>query len=185
MRPTLSRRFDAGVTGRSRRADGLDIRTRRLHNPFMIGCDTASIVVPARVPDGAKEHVMHARSPFRAVVFLLLVLAGAAGIGVAAFTAGVQHGFVEAGRSAAVLPEGTTHVHVWPGPWPGGYFPVFPLIAGFVLVLFVLRGFAWRGGRGRGRGCGPRRVDGVPPAFDEWHRRAHERMAGAPPPPSA
>ncbi len=124
---------------------------------------------------------MHDRSPFRALVVLLLALAGAAAIGLAAYNAGVQHGFVEASRSVALPPEGTPHVHAWPGPWHGGYFPVFPLIVAFLLVLFVLRGFAWRGGRG----CGPRRFDGVPPAFDEWHRRAHDRMTGAPPPPSS
>jgi len=45
------------------------------------------------------------RSPVRALVLLLLVLAGAAAIGVLAYNAGVQHGFVEASRTAAVPPE--------------------------------------------------------------------------------
>ena len=58
---------------------------------------------------------MHDRSPFRAIVFLLLVLAGAAAIGIGAYNAGVQHGFVEASRTAAVPPEGTPPVYVWPG----------------------------------------------------------------------
>jgi len=132
-----------------------------------------------------QEHVMPNRSPVRAIVLLLLVLAGAAAIGVLAYNAGVQHGFVEASRTAAVPPEGTPRVYVWPGPWGPGYFPVFPFVFGFLLVAVVLRGLLW-GGPGRGAwrrgGCGPRH-DGVPPAFDDWHRRAHERMAGAPPPP--
>ena len=124
---------------------------------------------------------MNDRSPFRAIFFLLLILAGAAAVGFWAYQAGVQHGMADAGRLAAVPPEGATHIYVtpWPGPWHGGYFPIFPLIFGFVIVLFLLRGFAWRG---RG-GCGPRWRDGVPPAFDEWHRRAHERMGGSAPPP--
>ena len=121
---------------------------------------------------------MH-RSPFRVIVVLLLVLAGAAAVGILSYNAGVQHGFVEASRTAALPPEGTPHVYVWAGP---GYFPVFPLFFGFVVVVFVLRGLLWRGSwRGRSRGCGPGH-DGVPPAFDEWHRRAHDRMAGPPPP---
>jgi hypothetical protein len=104
---------------------------------------------------------MRDRSPIRALVFLLLAVAGAAAVGIGAYNAGVQHGLVEASRSVALPSEGTLHVHVWPGPWHGGYFPLFPLIAGFVLVLFVLRGFAGRGGA---RGCGPRRSADVPPA---------------------
>lgn len=127
---------------------------------------------------------MHDRSPFRAVLVLVLALAAAAAIGAGAYQAGVQHGFVEAGRTAAVPLEGTSHVYIVPGsgfgPWPG-FFPLFPLVAGFFFVAFVVRGLAWRG-----RGCGPggRRRDGVPPAFEEWHRRAHERMGGTPPPPA-
>jgi hypothetical protein len=125
---------------------------------------------------------MHDRSPVRAIVLLLLVLAGAAAIGIGAYNAGVQQGVAEASRAVAVPPEGTPHVYVWLGPWHGGYFPVFPLFFGFLIVVFLLRGLSW-GGRWGGRGCGPRRGDGVPPAFEAWHRRAHERMAGASPPP--
>ena len=131
---------------------------------------------------------MHDRSPFRAIVLLLLVLAGAAVIGVGAYQAGVQHGFVEAGRTAAVPLEGSSHIYVvpgaWHGPWHGGFFPLFPLVVAFFLVAFVVRGRAWRGRGGCGYGGRGGRGDGVPPAFEEWHRRAHERMAGSPPPPA-
>jgi len=96
-----------------------------------------------------QEHVMPNRSPVRAIVLLLLVLAGAAAIGVLAYNAGVQHGFVEASHTAAVPPEGTPRVYVWPGPWGPGYFPVFPFVFGFLLVAVVLRGLLW-GGPGRG-----------------------------------
>ena len=123
---------------------------------------------------------MHDRSPVRAIVFLLLVLAGAAAIGIGAYDAGLQHGALEAARTAALPPEGApAPVYVLAGH--AGYLPVFPLFLGFFLFVVVLRGFLWRGWRG-GRGCGPRRHEGVPPAFDEWHRRAHERMGGTPPP---
>jgi len=126
---------------------------------------------------------MH-RSSLRAIVVLLLVLAGAAAVGVLSYNAGVQHGFLAASRTAAVPPEGTPHVYVWPGPWGPGYFPVFPFFFGVLLLFLVLRGLwggPWRGSWRRGD-CGPRH-DGVPPAFDEWHRRAHERVDGSPPPP--
>jgi hypothetical protein len=116
---------------------------------------------------------MNDRSPVRALVLVLLLALGAAAVGVTAFNAGVQRGLVDAGRTA-VLPEAASRVYVMTGPWHGGVFPVVPLVIGFVVVAFLLRAFAWRG---RG-GCGPYRGHGVPPAFDEWHRRAHDRMAG-------
>jgi hypothetical protein len=122
---------------------------------------------------------MNGRSPLRAIFYLLLVLAGAAAVGFWAYQAGVQHAIADAGRLAAIPPEAGTRIYVmpWPGPWHGGFFPIFPLIFGFIFLAFLLRGW-----RGRG-GCGPRWRDGVPPAFDEWHRRAHDRMNGAAPPP--
>ena len=61
---------------------------------------------------------MHDRSPFRAVVLLVLALAGAAALGIGAYQAGVQHGFVEAGRTAALPVEGTSHVYIVPGRGP-------------------------------------------------------------------
>jgi hypothetical protein len=63
---------------------------------------------------------------------------------------------------------GVPVVAVWQ-PWGFGFgfFPLFPLLFIFFWV-FVLRGLFWRGGwRRHGR------YDGVPPAFEEWHRRAH------------
>jgi hypothetical protein len=129
---------------------------------------------------------MSDRSPFRVVVFLLLALAGAAAIGAGAYQAGVQHGFVEAGRTAALPVEGASPVYIvpgaWHGPWHGGFFPIVPLVVAFFLVAFVVRGLAWRGRGGCGPGGRGGRRDGVPPVFEEWHRRAHERMAGPPPP---
>jgi hypothetical protein len=107
---------------------------------------------------------------------VVLTVAGAAAVGAAAFNAGVERGLVEASRTAS-LPEAATHVYVLSGPGHGGFFPIVPLVLGFLFVVFLVRGLGWRG---RG-GCGPRQ--GVPPAFDEWHRRAHERMGGPPPAP--
>ena len=124
---------------------------------------------------------MHNRSFWGPLVVLLLVLAASAAVGVGAYNAGVSHGFAEAGRTVAVPVEGAARVYVWPGPWGGhgyGYFPFFPIVA-FVFVLLLFRGLfarrAWHGRCGNGH-------DGVPPAFEEWHRRAHERQASPPAP---
>ena len=75
-----------------------------------------------------------------------------------------------AGQTATVVttaPGGSETVYH--GYYGFGFFPFFPFL--FILFwFFVLRGLFWRGAW-RGRGCG---YGGVPPAFDEWHRRAHE-----------
>jgi hypothetical protein len=128
---------------------------------------------------------MRNRSFWGPLFVVLLLLAAAAAVGAGAYNAGVAHGFAEASRSVAVPVEGAARVYVWPGPWAGhgfGYFPVFPFVAVFFL-FFVLRGIFWRAAwRGRGR-CGPGySSDGVPPFFEEWHRRAHERQAPPPAP---
>lgn len=130
---------------------------------------------------------MHNRSFWGPLVGLLVLLGGAALVGALAYNAGVAHGVAEAGRLAAAPVEGGGRVYVWPGPWHGygfgfGFFPIFPFVA-FFLVIALLRGLFWRSrwyGYGPGR-CG-RGGDGVPPMFEEWHRRAHERQGGTPPP---
>jgi hypothetical protein len=97
----------------------------------------------------------------------LLMIAMVAAVGVFTYNAGVAHGIAEGSRAIAVAPgAGVPVVAYWPRPWGFGFFPFFPFM--FILFWFVvLRGLCWRG-RWYGRGYG-----GVPPAFDEWHRRAH------------
>ena len=104
----------------------------------------------------------------RALAIGALVIAGAGAIGVGAYNAGVAHGIAESGRAIAASPAGTPYVYAWPGPWSLGFFPFFPLV--FFLVFFLFRGLLWRG---PWRGGWGDRYDAVPPAFDEWHRRAH------------
>ena len=106
----------------------------------------------------------------------LVVLAMLAAVGVYTYNLGVAQGLAESGRFAVAPGAGAPVVAFWPRPWGFGFFPFFPLL--FVLFWFiVLRGLFWRGGRWA-RGCGYR---DVPPAFDEWHRRAHAQ----PGPPAA
>jgi hypothetical protein len=117
---------------------------------------------------------------FRWVVGLLLI----ASLGVTgsyAYNLGLARGVAQSAALAAAQGSGTP-LPIWYGygPWHGGFgfFPFAPLF--FILFwLILLRGLFWRG-----RGWGGRGNDyhgGVPPMFDEWHRRAHARE-GQPPP---
>jgi len=112
---------------------------------------------------------MNNRSLLRALAIAALVIAGATAIGIGAYNAGVAEGIAEGGRAIAALPAGTPYVYIWPRPWGFGFFPIFPIFF-LLFFLFVVRGLVWRGPWRAGWGC---RYDGVPPAFDEWHRRAH------------
>jgi hypothetical protein len=113
--------------------------------------------------------VMNNRSLLGALAIAALVIAGAAAIGIGAYNAGVAQGIVEGGRAIAAPPAGTPYVYVWPRPWGFGFFPIFPIFFLFFL-FFVVRGLLWRGPWRGGWGC---RYGAIPPAFDEWHRRAH------------
>ena len=100
-----------------------------------------------------------------AVVLVAVALAGA--IGATAYRAGLARGLTDAGNV--------------PGPWlyhgPFWYGPfsfLFPLLGLFVVVALV-RSLFWRGWCAGGGGAWK---SGVPPMFEEWHRRAHQ----SPPP---
>lgn len=99
-------------------------------------------------------------------------------VAVYAYNLGVAHGVAAAAQAAAPAP-GVPPFAWGPRPWGFGFFPFFPLFPLFFILLFVvlLRGLFWRGRWGGGMYC---RHDGVPAAFDEWHRRAHAQP-GAPP----
>jgi hypothetical protein len=119
---------------------------------------------------------MNNRSVFRVLAIALLVMTAAAFVGVGAYNAGVARGIAESGQAITAPAAGAPFVYVWPRPWGFGFFPFFPLFF-LVLLFFVFRGLFWRGPWRGGWACYGDR--GVPPAFDEWHRRAH---AEQPPP---
>ena len=104
-------------------------------------------------------------------------------VGVVAYNFGFSHGLLQR------LPAGAAGPYPWPyHPWGFGFGFLLPLL----FMFFVMRALLW-GGMGRGRwhagyarcGGGPASVGGVPLAFDEWHRRAHERDKEQPPAPRA
>ena len=137
------------------------------------------------------------------VVVTLAILAGAAGIGVYAYNAGVAQGLVESGKLAA------PGAGVAPYPFYGGPFfwhrpfgfgfeflgCLFPLLF-FLLFFGLLRGLTggWRRHWGWGPGghhgpWGREGYDGpwgkcAPPMFEEWHRQAHGQSAPTEPQPS-
>ena len=101
-------------------------------------------------------------------VVVLTVALVAAVVGFTAFNAGVSHGLAISGRIAAPGPY-APYVYGWYRPWGFGFGPLLFLVLFFVIA----RGFWW-GGPWRRRFYGSR-YD-FPLAFEEWHRRAHERM---------
>ena len=120
---------------------------------------------------------MDNRSVVRVLVIGALIALAALVIGIGAYNAGVARGIAEGARAIPVPPRGVPYVYGWPRPWGFGFFPVFPFFFLFLLILFFAgRGLFWRGSWAGGYGC---RNHGVPPAFEEWHRRAH-----AEPPPN-
>lgn len=118
---------------------------------------------------------MNNRRLFLALATGMLLIAGAAAIGIGAYNAGVAQGIAESGRAIVAPQAGTPYVYVWPRPWGFGFFPFFPLFF-FVLFFFVLRGLLWRAPWRRGWDY---RYGGVPPAFEEWHRRAHAAQSAS------
>jgi hypothetical protein len=123
----------------------------------------------------------------RALAIAALVIAGAAVIGIGAYNAGVAQGIAESGRAIAAPQAGMPYAYGyygWPRPWGFGFFPFFPIfpILFLLFFFFIARGLIWRGPWRRGWGYG---YDGVPPAFDEWHRRAHGEQPASRPAPGS
>ncbi|HEX2454911.1 MAG TPA: hypothetical protein VHI99_14505 [Vicinamibacterales bacterium] len=115
---------------------------------------------------------MNERYRWSVAIGLWLILAGF--VGMWAYNLGVSHALVESSRLAALPPvqpgQPVPYVYVWPRPWGFGFgFPLFVLL----FWILMVRAFFWRG---PWRG-GWHRYEGVPPMFDEWHRRAHAEMA--------
>lgn len=122
----------------------------------------------------------------RRLAVAVLALVAAVGIGAVAYQAGVAHGLAlqvpavtapaapGAAQGAQVPPYVIYPYRYW-GPWRFGFFG--PLLSIF-FFFFVLRMLFW----GFGGWAWRRRYwhydpELGPPRFEEWHRRAHERMA--------
>jgi len=95
-------------------------------------------------------------------------------VGIWAYDLGLSHGI------AQQLPPPPAGAYPWAFYRPWGFGPFFPLVF-LAFWFFVLRIFFFRGGPWR-RGWRGYYDDGqhVPPMFEEWHRRAHERSSQPP-----
>lgn len=107
---------------------------------------------------------------WRGVLLAVLGIGIAAAIGFGAYDAGVAHGLASGGTTLVEQSGAAHHAHDWGHGHGHGFFfaPFFFLI----VLLFLARAPFWR--RSWRGGCHPR--DGIPPAFEEWHRRAHEQQ---------
>src|SRR5215467_15505477 len=114
-----------------------------------------------------KEAVMNRRLVSIALAALLAIAAIGA-VGVYEYRAGVAHGLEMSGK----LPTGPAGYPYWPGYFhPLGFF--FPLLLVFLIFALVRRSLWWGGWRGREDWRRDRKA-----RLDEWHRKAHESMAG-------
>lgn len=114
------------------------------------------------------------------ILVALLVVGAIAGIGARVYDMGVARGLAESGRVAAPPPGAPSPPYgpypyygpFYHGPFGFGFFGLlFPLL--FLFLIFALiKGLFWRPWRWYGSGHGT--TKGVPPMFEEWHRRAHE-----------
>jgi len=116
---------------------------------------------------------------------VVLAVAAAAILVTIVYQAGVSHGMAlqppvavapaAPGAAQAAPPPYPYYPYRYYGPWRGGFFG--PLL-GIFLFLFVLRTVFWGmwgwGWRRRWRYYDY--PDYGPSQFDEWHRRAHDRM---------
>ena len=107
------------------------------------------------------------RGRHRGAIVLAVVLLSAL-TGVVAYNIGLSHGLAQTvGAQAAAVPP---YPYGWYRPWGFGFG--FPFLF-FALIWFVvLRGLWWGGPRWRHRYDAG--AYGVPPAFEQWHRQAHE-----------
>lgn len=123
-----------------------------------------------------------------AILLVLVLIAGAAGLGYYTYNAGVAQGLVDSGKLVApatgVVPAPMQFGYPY-GPMffhrPFGYYG-FGVLGCLVPILFIflffglLRGmFGWRRHWGWGGHYGPPggMHHDVPPMFEEWHKRAH------------
>ena len=112
---------------------------------------------------------------FWIILLVVAAVAVVAGIASNAYQAGLMRGQAESGQ--VTTPQAGPPAGAYPYPYYGPYWHrpfgfefLFPLL--FILLLFgLLKGALW-GWRGPGY-HGAWKQD-VPPAFEEWHRRAHE-----------
>ena len=122
---------------------------------------------------------MNGNTGLRVLAALLLVVAVAA-IGFFAFQAGMAQGSPITIESPSAETAPLPYPYYGYGmpyhrPWGFGFFGCFGPLLAFFLLFFAFRLLFWgpRWGWHHGPWRHGWREGGVPPMFDEWHKRAH------------
>ncbi len=99
-------------------------------------------------------------------------------VGAVTYNLGVAHGLAVGGQVPVAAPGPySPYGYGWYHPWGFGF--LYPFLF-FGLWFLAFRVLFWGGPWRRHRYYAGRRE--LPPMFDEWHRRAHERMSTDRPP---
>lgn len=122
------------------------------------------------------------------ILIVILLVAGAVSLGVFAYNLGLNQNLVQSAASGTVQP-GTgvipypAYGPFWFRPFGFGLFGCFGPFLFFFLIFLLFRFLFWGGRWGHGPGWRHEHWDrGVPPMFDEWHKKAHEQEGQNPPP---
>ena len=107
---------------------------------------------------------------FRGAVFLGILLLSATAA-VVAYNIGVSHGLAQQLAAQGTQLPPYPYPYGWYRPWGFGFG--FPILFFVLIWLVVVRGLFWGRRWRHGYYAGGH---GVPPAFEEWHRRAHDRL---------
>jgi hypothetical protein len=91
---------------------------------------------------------------------------------IVAYNIGFSHGLAQ----QLIAQSGQVPAYPYPYGWyrPWGFGFGFPILLFILLWFVVARALFWR--RRWHYGYGYPAWRGVPPAFDAWHRQAHERL---------
>jgi len=113
------------------------------------------------------------------VLLVLAVVGIVGGIATYSYNSGVAQGLAQSGKLPVPGPgAGPYPAYPYPvypygypfhGPFGFGFFGLLGPILFIFLLFALLRGAFWRGYAWGGHGG-----KGVPPRFEEWHRKAHE-----------
>ena len=121
---------------------------------------------------------------FWRIVVVLVLVAAILGIGVYAYNIGMAQGLAQKVTVPAAESVPVPYMHFWPPFFGFGYgFGFLGCLIPFFLLCLVfgsMRALLWHGPMGwrhsmhRGHwGWRDENGKGVPPFFEEWHRRAH------------
>ena len=147
-------------------------------------CDLYSCIDFNRKPTDLKG-VKEMRIFWRIIVLLVLI-AAILGIGLYAYNAGMAYGFAQKATAQGGQSVPAPYPYYWPPFFGFGYgfgflgclIPLFLLF----LVFGSMRALFWHGPMGWRRhmhhgpwGWREENEKDVPPFFDQWHRRAHEK----------